>query len=166
MNPVDTPLDILTFVFAWLAYTSVTIAMLARYAGSKRTSRWAAPTMAAVATFHVLLVWGVRHGFDPNHLAVSGAALVPLIVLYTLFVLVLVHGLGHARSKLAGRAVYPAWVLVTLMGLPSSFMTPDLSWMRVPMVATFATAIVGLILARRRRASKPDAAHGTVAVAT
>ncbi len=163
MNPVDTPLDILTFVFAWLAYVSVTVAMLSRYAGSKRISRWAAPTMAAVATFHVLLVWGVRHDFDPSHLAVSGAALVPLLVLYTLFALVLAHGLGHARSKLAGRAVYPAWVLVTLMGLPSSFGMAALSWMRVPMVATFATAILGLILVRRRRASEPDLAHGTVA---
>ena len=65
--------------------------------------------MLGVATFHVFLVWSVRHGFDPSHLAVSGAAVVPLIVLYTLLLLVIVHGVGHARSKRAGRAMYPAW---------------------------------------------------------
>lgn len=166
MQPVDTPLDVLTFVFAWIAYLSVTVAMLARYAGSERTSRWAAPTMAGVATFHVLLVWGVRHDFDPGHLAVTGAALVPLILLYTLFTLVLIHGLGHARSKLAGRAIYPAFVLVTLMGMPGPFLMPDLSFLRIPMAATFAAAIIGLVLIRRRRASHPDASLGAVAAAT
>jgi hypothetical protein len=152
MKPVDSPLDVLTFVFAWLGYLSVTVAMLARFAGSARASRWAAPIMAGVASFHVFLVWAVRRGFDASHLSASGPELVPIILLYTLLALVLIHGVAHSRSKLAGRAVYPAWVLVTLMGMPSAFMIPEMPWLPIPMVATLVGGIAGLVVLRRRGA--------------
>ena len=152
MGEVGSALDVLTFLMAWLGYVSVTVAMLARYSGSQHTSRWAAPFMLAIVSLHVFLVWSVRSEFDPGNAASTGA--LGTFVLYTIYLLIIVHTVGHRNSALAGRLVYPAWILVTLAGTPSTFMLPYLAWLRVPMVLTLVVGIVGLVVIRERQVAR------------
>lgn len=137
------------FLFALLGYIGVTTSMLARYADNRQLAKWAAPTMFAVVTLHVFLVWYVRFGFDPAK-ALSGG-MVPAILLHLLYVILAVHAFGHTRNKLMGRLIYVGWGLVTLLGMPSPFVMPALSWMQIPMTLTLLAGITGLILIRRRR---------------
>lgn len=142
-------LDTLTFLTAWLGYLGVTVAMVARYADSKNITRWVVPTMFGVVTLHVFLIWSVRFGFDPKEAV--GDGVLPAILLHILYLLIAAHSFGHTRSTFAGRLVYPAWGLVTMLGMPSTFMMPYLAWLQVPMVSTFVGGIIGLFTIHRRR---------------
>lgn len=112
-------------------------------------ARLAAPTMLVVATLHVFLVWSVRYEFDPSNAATAGT--VPTILLYSIYVLIVTHTFGRRRNAFAGRAVYPAWILVTLIGTPSTFVVSHLTWLQIPMVLTFVSGIVGLFVIHRQR---------------
>lgn len=142
-------LTTLTFLTAWIGYLSVTIAMLAYYARNGRVARWAVPAMVGVVSIHVLLVWYVRFGFNVHKASEIG--ILPAIMLHALYVLILVHSIGRSQNALAGKLIYPAWGLVTLLGTSSTFMMPLLYWLQVPMVLTLVGGIIGLVFIRRKR---------------
>ncbi|MDW3195253.1 MAG: hypothetical protein R8G66_22955 [Cytophagales bacterium] len=125
------------------------MAMLARFSNGKNIARWVVPAMLGIVSLHVFLVWSVRFGFDPKE-AVRGGV-IPAILLHLLYLIIVVHAIGHKRNVFAGRLVYPAWGLVTVLGMPSTFVLPYMAWLQIPMVVTFLGGIVGLVLIRRKR---------------
>lgn len=138
------PAEIVTFVLALVAYALLGWDAIQRVSG--RAKPWITIATAACASAHALMVWHVRYAWSFDAAVARGSA--PFALFHVVWLLVIVA--VFVPRYVAERVVPSCFAILSIAAVPAPFRYDGLEALRIPVIAIFAIALIGIGSARNR----------------
>ena len=140
--------DHLTFPLAGAGYLLLGADFALRSGG--RAFRALTVLLALVVLAHVALVWSDR--FDWSLARMLQKSVAGFVLFHAALLLVLAAAVLPRRH--GDRCILLAFPIVSAGALPAPFRYPEIGWLKAPLLALFALAVVAAVLAFRRRRAR------------